>query len=337
MRGQADRLVKRALLTFSRDPKLHACTIASFVNCVLNAAEHGLAVDGKHAYAVPYWNGKKKCLEAQYIPGYRGLVVIARRSGLVKDVVADIVCERDRFRAFRQGRRSVLEHEYELGLDRGKVIGAYAILVFPGDNPDDWRYDVMDLDSINKIKARTKSRNQQGEIVGPWVTDEDEMRKKTVIRRATKLYLDDPILEAAIEVEDRFEAETQTATPIAPPASGRVSFRRPVEGLDLPMGSEANGTGGEGTDEETPADNGVTEPAHQPAPIAPTVHELDQADAASEIREAITSATSTQDLSDRAGRLMVKHRELLGEVHYGAIEREYQAKNRELSKQPAKK
>ena len=97
MKPDAERLVKRAVLTMARIPKLQECTPDSFVRCVLEAAELGLAIDGRLGHAVPFKNKVKGSegverwrMECQFIPDYKGLVAVARRGGIVRDVHGDV-------------------------------------------------------------------------------------------------------------------------------------------------------------------------------------------------------------------------------------------------------
>jgi len=61
-------------------------------------------------------------MEAQLIPGYRGYIALARRSGDVQSVAAQVVYENDRF-SIRYGLNEDLEHVPAEG-DRGEIRGA---------------------------------------------------------------------------------------------------------------------------------------------------------------------------------------------------------------------
>jgi len=200
MRGQGARLVKRAMLTFGRSEKLQSCTVDSFITCVLSAAELGLAVDGRLGHAVPYRNKKSGMYEAQFQPDYKGLIAIARRNKHIADVFADVVCEGDEFDHGKRDGKCYLNHTYSVQSKRTTVVAAYAVIRFRDDN---WRYELMTADELVKIKARSKSKDRDGNVYGPWVTDEWEMFKKTVAKRALKTYCDDPVLEHAMHLDDR--------------------------------------------------------------------------------------------------------------------------------------
>ena len=211
IKGDAARLAKRAMLTFSRSENLQKCTPQSFIRCVLQAAEMGLAIDGKLCHAVPYdvnvGTRDKPCWEkqAQCQPDYKGLIAIAKRSGQIADTYGRVVYRNDQFDHGRSATECVLRHTYELGSDRGEPIGAYAVVKLPNG---DWNYELMDIAELDAIRGRSKSYSSKYGPGGPWVTDPDQMRIKTVIRRALKLYCDDPGLVRAMELDDAdFEGE----------------------------------------------------------------------------------------------------------------------------------
>lgn len=200
MKGQAARLVKRAMLTFSKNEKLQKCTPASFISCVLQAAECGLAIDGRLAHAVPYSTKVKDSRGehwediAQFQPDYKGLIAVAKRTGQIIDIYGDVICQNDTFAHGRAGDVCRLEHTYDIQQPRGKTIGAYQIIVLPGGR---WRYEVMGITDLDRIQKSSKSGDR-----GPWGTHPDEMRKKTVAKRALKMYSDDPGLLKALEYDD---------------------------------------------------------------------------------------------------------------------------------------
>ena len=203
----ADRLLRVAMTTIRHNRKLLDCTLESLLASVMGCAQLGLEPEPAlgQAYLVPYWNNKKNCLEAQLIPGYRGYITLARRSGEVKNVSSQVVYTNDHFK-LQYGLNETLDHIPADG-DRGEPKGAYVVFRYKDGSHS---FDYMTVADIDKIKARTKSVNKKGEIVGPWVTDEDEMRKKTVIRRHIKLVpLSVELATAAAAEEKAFAGESQ--------------------------------------------------------------------------------------------------------------------------------
>lgn len=231
MKGQARRLAKRALMTFARRKELSDCPAPEFIRCVVEAAEVGLAIDGKLCYVVRY----KSTWQCQ--PDYKGLIAVAKRSGQIKDCYADVVRQHDHFEAYRKNGESCLEHHFDLSIERGEVLGAYAIVKLPDG---DWRYELMSRDELDKIQARAPSKS------GPWSTDVNEMRKKTVIRRLLKSYCDDPAFVRASEMDDHLEdvehvqapPRSRAATPVGRPAIDTESVPDVEPEVDRQPGEE---------------------------------------------------------------------------------------------------
>ena len=250
MKHDAERLVKRAVLTMARIPKLQECTPDSFVRCVLEAAELGLAIDGRLGHAVPFKNKVKDSdgverwrMECQFIPDYKGLVAVARRSGIVRDVHGDVVCQNDRFEARREGGRDVLIHQRDLKRPRGDVYAAYAVVIRPDGS---WRYEVMDLAELHEVRARSKSYTRAGGASGPWTTDPKEMYRKTVVRRVLKMYAEDAALKRALDRDEDIDAELDApAVPIgaapwgkSPPEAAIPAMTWPAPPAADPRGSD---------------------------------------------------------------------------------------------------
>lgn len=216
MKGQADRLCKRALIYFETktDPQDYP-PVDVFFKCVLAAAEMGLAIDGRLCHVVRF-KSKWQC-----VPDYKGIIAVAKRSGVILDCLPKVVHENDPFSASVEDGKSRLDHEELKVGDRGKVIGAYAI-VYPPNAP--YRYDWMSIDELNSIQRAAPAQK------GPWSTHVNEMRKKTVVKRIMKLFQEDAGVARALELSDEAEGygDTPAQVPSAPPI-GRVSLRpKPV-------------------------------------------------------------------------------------------------------------
>lgn len=191
-----ERIVKLALVAASRQPKLFECTPQSFLQSVMKSAELGLDCVGTlgQGYLVPYYNGKIKAFECQFIVGYQGLIELARRSGNISRIESRVVYEKDEF-VVEYGLEPKLIHKPYLGGDRGKIVCVYAIAELKDGSR---QVEVMTLDEVERIRDRSKAKEG-----GPWVTDFAEMARKTVIRRLAKYLPLSPELAKAIETDDQ--------------------------------------------------------------------------------------------------------------------------------------
>ena len=179
-----ERFIKSALLVIAGNEKLEQCSVESIVKSVIGAAELGLDFTPAKglAYLVPFYSSKKKTMEAVFMPGYRGLIHLARNTGNVNYVEAKIVYSNEVLE-IEYGSAPFIRHIPIVSGDKGNRIGAYAYAHF---NDGGGQFDFMTEEEIMKIKARTKSQ-KNGTIFGPWADDENEMYKKTPIRRLSKM------------------------------------------------------------------------------------------------------------------------------------------------------
>lgn len=180
-----DRFVRVAITSLTRTPKLKDCSQESLFKCLMDLSSAGLEPDGRNAHLIPYGN------ECRLIIDYKGLVELVRRSGEVVNIHADKVCENDEFEV---NAGKLVCHKIDYHLDRGKP---YAYYCFMDMKDGSQKLEVMTKAEVEEIRKRSKSSNS-----GPWVTDFDEMAKKTVFRRASKWVSLSPEIRNAIELDD---------------------------------------------------------------------------------------------------------------------------------------
>ena len=173
-----DRMCRAIIFSINSNYELAKCTPASIFTSTVRGFLMGLEPNGPlgEGYLVPFWNTKKYCSEAQFIPGYRGLQSLARRSGEITECYAKVVKENDIFDVEEGTERKII-HKPNYTKDRGKLVCVYAVF----KTRDAVDFEVMSGDEIENIHARSKAGDS-----GPWVTDYEEMAKKTVVRRLLK-------------------------------------------------------------------------------------------------------------------------------------------------------
>jgi recombination protein RecT len=190
-------VVRITLSNMLRNPKLMECTQASVVQAVLTACALGLEPDGVsgQAYLVPY---KDVCT---LIPGYRGLIQLAYRSGEVLSIQSLNVYANEKFER-HVGAIPPVVHNPKPPETRGEYVGSYAVATIKGGG---CVCEFMWKTEIEAIRQRSKAKDN-----GPWVTDTDEMRRKTVVRRLFKYIPSSATMRQAASMDDEFEADRET-------------------------------------------------------------------------------------------------------------------------------
>ena len=198
----------------------------SVINAVTNVAAIGISLNParKQAYLVP--RDKKVCLDISYI----GLVDLATQSGSILWAKAELVHEADHFQMGEPG--SMPTHKFNpFAKDRGDVIGAYVVVKTPSG---EYLCDAMSIDEINAIRDRSSAWKAYiaKKVSCPWVTDPGEMAKKTVIKRASKMWPKNDRLNMAIQhlnvdMDEGIDFQQQARTQA--PASGSTTASQALE------------------------------------------------------------------------------------------------------------
>src|SRR5690606_30511212 len=151
-----------------RDPQIaEASTQSVFLECQKAIAD-GLVLDGREAALTRFYS--KDGVQVVYIPVVAGIMKRVRNSGEVASWSAELVYQNEyesgRF-VYKAGADPHIHHEPIIVGDRGPVVAAYSAVKLKDGT---YSYEVMNIDQLNGIRNRTKSKRKDGSIAGPWQT-----------------------------------------------------------------------------------------------------------------------------------------------------------------------
>lgn len=221
-----ERIMRLTMTAVAKNPQLLNCTAASIYSAVLQCAQLGLEPDllGQ-AYLVPYRNSKRGTTECQLIPGYLGLLALARRSGEIASIEARVVRAGDIF-DYEYGLNQKLVHKPEPSA-KGDLTHVYAIARFKHGGEPQWT--VMTKDEVGRHRARSRASGS-----GPWVTDYEAMALKTALRVLCKLLPASVELQTAVALDEAADAGIPQDLPVAvghdePTAEPEAQEHPPIE------------------------------------------------------------------------------------------------------------
>lgn len=164
----------------------------SVINAVTNVAAIGISLNPakRQAYLVP--RDGRICLDISYM----GLLDLAIQSGSLMWGQAELVYEQDQF-VLQGFDKPPLHNRNPFAKDRGPLVGVYVVVK---TRDGDYLTTCMNTEEVYDIRDRSSAWkawiNKQKKC--PWVTDEGEMVKKTVIKRAYKLWPKTDRLDTAV-------------------------------------------------------------------------------------------------------------------------------------------
>lgn len=202
----SERMMRVCAMAVNNTPLLGKCEAISLLGAMMACASFGLEPNTPlgHAYLIPFKKSKKegnKWVETytvQLIIGYRGYIDLARRSGSMVNIHADVVYPGDEF-SFEYGSKQHLRHVPKG--ERTKPIWAYAHATLTDGGE---AFEVLPWAEVLEIRngsqgyqAACAARDEaKGDLKkayrmkayesSPWVAHEHEMAAKTMIRRLAK-------------------------------------------------------------------------------------------------------------------------------------------------------
>jgi len=209
-----ERLTRVVLSAVQRTPKLLECEPKSFLSCVMACAALGLEPDGLlgQAYLIPF--GKTCTL----VPGYQGLMKLARQSGEIASIDAHPVRHGDLFE-YRYGADPSIKHvpaerpftvlggvaNWDESWRPGPITHFYAVAKMRDGSV---AFVVMPTWEVDQIRDGSQGYQSalKYDLNSPWTTDYDRMGCKTAIRRLCKYLpasVEDNRIHQAVAIDER--------------------------------------------------------------------------------------------------------------------------------------
>ncbi len=217
-RKRAEKFARICLTAVRNTPHLAECSMPSLAAAMMTSAKLDIEPNTPQglAYLIPYKG--KNGYEAQFQVGYKGLLQLAYRSGMVQSINADVVyraeIEAGLF-SYTKGACPNIVHETDLLGDyrKGEIVAAYAACTLKGGQTIMRVIDRQDVERAQKTSASFQAANRFGKPgMSPWNTSPDAMWMKTAIKRLAAWMPQVEILSMALEEDSKADRDTLEAS-----------------------------------------------------------------------------------------------------------------------------
>ena len=233
-----DRLFRMALTEVLKKPQLLDCSAESWALALQTCGQQGLYPDSGlgYMYLIPRNNSYKingqwvKRLEVQAQRGYQGDIKLARNTGELADIYAEVVYAKDKYKVTKGLNRDIVHEPYDGDDEPGALRACYAVAKLVSGE-----VAFVTLTKRDVMRHKESSKNTSDD--SPWKTHEDAMWRKTAIHELYKW------LPKATEKAEAFARELTGDKPIDVTAIAAstvpVQQLSGLEGLTAQLGEAA--------------------------------------------------------------------------------------------------
>jgi len=179
-----------AMQILEKNEFLQTANKASILKAVLNVAQIGLSLNPvlKLCYLIPRYNKALKEWECILDPSYIGLIKLLTDSGSIKSIQCQLIYQGDEIEIDLATDRKIIKHiPYIItGNEKGEIKGVYSLAIL---HDNSFHPELMSWKDVEEIRERSdawKAYKKDKTKSCPWLTDEGEMTRKTVLRRHSK-------------------------------------------------------------------------------------------------------------------------------------------------------
>lgn len=218
-----DRFTRVTLTAIQKNPAIINCDRTSLYNSCVDAANRGLMPDGREG-AIVSFRQKDGPTRAQFMPMPEGIIKELAKAGVKAHAVS--VYDKDSVEIWNDDDGQHFSHRPVVFGDRGDRIGAVA---WAKDAQGRTYVEALNMDDLLRVAQVSRSKDQQGNIVGPWAQWPERMEQKSALHRLRKRIA----ILGADDIVERLQADevADVAEPIetvpAPTARAQTASAEP--------------------------------------------------------------------------------------------------------------
>lgn len=178
---QRKRMLRVALAAAAKNPKIFECAPQTVALALMHCAELRLEPSSVlgHAYLIPRYSKQLRGQECTFLIGYKGYLELARRSGEIASMVAQVVYDGEGFSVTIEDGEARIRHDIAFGKGAARrdedIIASYCIVKMKdGSVYADW----CDRTEIDERRKAGGDRS-----FSPWSTHYARMARKSAIRK----------------------------------------------------------------------------------------------------------------------------------------------------------
>jgi recombination protein RecT len=205
-----ERFVRTTLNAVQMNPAVLEADRQSLYFAIQKAAQWNLMPDGRHGALVVY--NTKAGKKVQFMVMVEGAVKLLARAGYACHSAS--VYEGEEFSTWHDDEGTHVRHVPKSFGGRGNRLGAYAVA---RNKYGEIHVATMDMEEIDRIKTSSRSRGQDGKLIGPWADWPEQMEQKSVIHRLRKRLNLEGDVEALTAPDEPADAEQPTVEVVPEP------------------------------------------------------------------------------------------------------------------------
>jgi recombination protein RecT len=238
-----DRFIRTALTALQLKPEIANADRNSLYNAIVVAAQMKLLPDGREGALVVYntKDGNEWVSKVQFQPMVQGIVKRFGEAGVLAYAASVYENELGKFRLWNDDTGQHVQHEPIVFGERGKFVGVYAV----ARTPDGRTFvEALGLEEIGKVQSASKSKDKQGNPVGPWKEWPDRMAQKSALHRlGRRVPVSDQDLAAVLNADAALYGDDVALGTPPPPAPVPEAQPEKPSGPRRPSGLQAAAAG----------------------------------------------------------------------------------------------